>query len=52
MGKRRIAIGADHGGFALKEKIIKALKKSGYKVASLLLSGGQAPALWMLEQVA
>lgn len=29
---KKIAIGADHGGFALKEKVIKALKRSGYRV--------------------
>lgn len=29
---KRLAIGADHGGFSLKEKIIKDLKKKRYKV--------------------
>ena len=29
---KRISIGADHGGFALKEKIIKDLEKRGHKV--------------------
>ncbi|MGD2279210.1 MAG: ribose 5-phosphate isomerase B [Candidatus Omnitrophota bacterium] len=32
MAKRRIAIGADHGGFLLKEKIAKALKKGRREV--------------------
>jgi ribose 5-phosphate isomerase B len=32
MAKGKIAIGADHGGFALKEKIISALKRSGYRI--------------------
>lgn len=30
---KRIAIGADHGGFLLKEKIIEELKKKKYKVS-------------------
>jgi RpiB/LacA/LacB family sugar-phosphate isomerase len=29
---KRIAIGADHGGFALKENLKAMLKKSGYRV--------------------
>ena len=28
----RIAIASDHGGYALKEKLVKALKKARYKV--------------------
>jgi ribose 5-phosphate isomerase B len=35
MVKRRIAIGADHGGFLLKEKVAKALKKGRYEVDDL-----------------
>ena len=31
-GSMKIAIGADHNGFALKEALIAALKKSGYQV--------------------
>lgn len=30
-----IAIGSDHGGFALKEQVIEYLKKSGYEVKDL-----------------
>ncbi|MBD3427235.1 MAG: ribose 5-phosphate isomerase B [Candidatus Omnitrophica bacterium] len=29
---KKIAIGADHGGYDLKEKIIKLLKRSGHRV--------------------
>ena len=29
---KRIVIGADHGGFSLKEKIKTSLKRSGYKI--------------------
>ena len=29
---KRIAIGSDHGGFLLKEKIKAALKRSGYRI--------------------
>lgn len=32
---RRIAIGADHGGFALKSKLVKALQAKGFEVADL-----------------
>jgi RpiB/LacA/LacB family sugar-phosphate isomerase len=32
MAKGRVAIGADHGGFILKEKIKKTLAKAGYNV--------------------
>lgn len=32
---RRIAIGADHGGFELKAALIQWLQKSGYEVADL-----------------
>jgi ribose 5-phosphate isomerase B len=32
MAKGRIAIGTDHGGFALKEKITKELRRSGYRI--------------------
>ena len=28
----RIAIGSDHGGFLLKEKILRFLKKKGYSI--------------------
>ncbi|MGB3111553.1 MAG: RpiB/LacA/LacB family sugar-phosphate isomerase [Candidatus Omnitrophota bacterium] len=35
MAKGRIAIGADHGGFYLKEEIKKKLTKAGYKVEDL-----------------
>jgi ribose 5-phosphate isomerase B len=30
--RRRIAIGADHGGFVMKENLIKFLKEGGYQV--------------------
>jgi ribose 5-phosphate isomerase B len=30
--KKRIVIGSDHGGFALKEKLIASLKRSGFAV--------------------
>ena len=29
---KRIIIGADHGGFGLKKKVIKSLKRSAYKI--------------------
>lgn len=32
---RRIAIGADHGGFALKAKLVRALQARGFAVADL-----------------
>ena len=32
MAKRRIAIGADHGGFALKGKVMKALGRGKYQI--------------------
>lgn len=32
---KRIAIGSDHGGFALKEKVIEILKKAKYTVKDL-----------------
>ena len=32
MSPLRIAIGADHGGFALKEKLVKFLKSKGHQV--------------------
>lgn len=32
MKKTRIAIGADHGGYILKEKIVKFLEQENYKV--------------------
>lgn len=32
MGKLKIAIGADHGGFELKEKIVEHLKSKGLEV--------------------
>ncbi|MFC1570188.1 ribose 5-phosphate isomerase B [Candidatus Omnitrophota bacterium] len=32
---KRITIGADHGGFLLKEKVISELKKKKYKVSDL-----------------
>jgi len=32
---RRVAIGADHGGFALKAKVIACLQGMGYEVADL-----------------
>jgi len=32
MAKKIIAIGSDHGGFSLKEKIKKLLEKKGYKI--------------------
>ena len=32
---RRVAIGADHGGFALKAKLIPALQRRGIEVADL-----------------
>ena len=32
---RRVAIGADHGGFALKAKLITLLQSKGYEVADL-----------------
>jgi ribose 5-phosphate isomerase B len=34
-GQARIAIGADHGGFALKERIGFKLKEAGYEVVDL-----------------
>ena len=38
---RRVAIGADHGGFALKPNIIEWLREDGYEVADL---GTHSPA--------
>jgi len=35
MAKKIIAIGADHGGFSLKEKIKNLLEKEGYKVQDM-----------------
>ena len=32
---RRIAIGADHGGFELKAKLVRALQAKGFEVADL-----------------
>lgn len=40
-GIRRVAIGADHGGFALKAKLIPALQSKGIEVADL---GTHSPA--------
>ena len=38
----RIAIGADHGGFALKATLIRWLQEDGYEIADL---GAHSPAL-------
>ena len=38
---QKVAIGADHGGFRLKEKLKKYLKKKGYAIKDLIrLSSG------------
>jgi len=35
MKKLKIAIGADHGGFSLKQKLIKFLESKGYTIADM-----------------
>ena len=35
MNRLRIAIGADHGGFELKAKLVRALQTNGFEVADL-----------------
>lgn len=41
-GKPRIAVGADHGGFALKERIAFRLKETGYDVVDCGTDGHEA----------
>jgi len=39
---KRIAIGSDHGGYALKDKVIRMLKKSKYTVQDMGTYSGEA----------
>ncbi|MFC1480580.1 RpiB/LacA/LacB family sugar-phosphate isomerase, partial [Candidatus Omnitrophota bacterium] len=39
---KKIAIGADHGGFSLKERIKEAMKKARYKIDDVGTSSSEA----------
>ena len=45
MKLKKLSIGSDHGGFGLKEKLVKSLSEAGFSVADKLF----LPRAWIIR---